>query len=117
LEVRNDPKIRAFMKKVDPNIDDDFIQKWCALQLKDFWGTSYMQIEVQAKGKTYFKSVDYQKGADHPSSRLTDDELIDKFSANVERTIPTSKIDRAIKTIMDLEKVKHVSDLIETVTL
>ncbi len=117
LEIRNDPRIRVFMKKVDPNIDDDFIQKWCALQLKDFWGTSYMQIEVQAKGKTHFKSIDYQKGADHPSSRMTDDELIDKFSANVERTIPTFKIEKAIKTIMELERVKHVSDLIETITL
>ena len=117
LAVRNDPKIRAFMEKVDPNIDDDFIQKWCALQVKDFWGTSYMQIEVRAKGKTFFKSLDYQKGADHPSSRMTDEELIEKFSENVEKTIPAHKIDRAIKTIFELEKVRNVTELMETITL
>jgi len=121
LAIRNDPKIRAFMEKVDPNVDDDFVQKYCALQVQDLWGSSYnqsyMQIEVNAKGKTHFKSIDYQKGSDHPSSRMTDDDLIEKFSENAERTIQTFKIDRAIKTIFDLESVQNVSELMENITL
>lgn len=117
LAVRNDPKIQALMKKIDPNIDDNFVQKYCALQVQDFWGTSYMQIEVTAKGKTYFKSQDHQKGDDHPSSRMTDEDLIEKFTNNVDRTIPTFKIARAIKTIFELEKVQNVAELMETITL
>ncbi|MDP2916717.1 MAG: MmgE/PrpD family protein [Dehalococcoidia bacterium] len=117
MAVRNDPRIKAFMKKIDPSIDEEFKQKWAALQVKDFWGTSYMQIEVKAKGKTFFKSLDYQKGADHESSRMTDEELIQKFRDNAERTIPTHKIEKAIKAIFELEKVPQVSDLMELVTV
>ena len=76
-----------------------------------------MQIEVQAKGETYFKSINYQKGSDHPSARMTDQELIDKFTDNVDRTIPSFKIDKAVQTIFELEKVGNVSELIETVTI
>ena len=44
-------------------------------------------------------------------------ELIQKFSENVERRIQTFKIDRAVKTIFDLENVPKVSQLMETITL
>jgi len=48
---------------------------------------------------------------------MTDQELIDKFTDNVDRTIPSFKIDKAIQTIFKLEKVKHVNEVMETVTI
>ena len=104
------------MNKVDPNVDEDYVQKYCAAQVKDPW-TSHLQIEVTAKGKTFFKNADYQKGIDLPSYRMTDKELIEKFSENVERTLPTAKIDRAIDTIFNLDKVNNVAEMMDKITI
>ena len=107
--VRNDPKIREFMKKVKalPIPHEDF----GSAILQDAFAMLH-PVEVRAKGKTFEKTSDCNQWVCN-LTRLTDKELVEKFEELVSDFLPMNRIDEATKNLLDLENLQHVNDLME----
>ncbi len=112
MNTINDPKIQAFMKKVsilgDPRAGEE--------KQKDprSW---YAKVEIIANGNTYTQETLYSKGTNMEGYLLSDQVLADKFKHNASRILTSSKTEKAIQCIWELEKVDDVSELIRLVTI
>lgn len=110
-EVREDPKIRDFMKKVKmlPNYHEGF-----GTSMLEDPITRVMSVEVLSKGKTYKETSRYIEWSWRPEEvRATDDDLVDKFNEIVTGFLPSDKIKKSTDTLLKLEEVKNVNDLTE----
>jgi 2-methylcitrate dehydratase PrpD len=112
MEVINDPRIRAFMKKVSVGVDPEMV----AVRAKDSQAFP-ARVEVAADGKTYVKEAKYSKGTALPGYRLTDEQLVEKFKLNAARMLTQTKIDKAVETVMALEKLECVPALAASLAL
>lgn len=110
-EVREDPKIREFMKKVTmlpqhhpdfgPSIIEDHI-------------TRVMSVTVWAKGTSFSGTSRYIEWSWRPAEmRASDDDLVNKFNQVVTGSLPKEKIDKATETLLSLETVGNVNELME----
>ncbi len=112
MNVINDPKIQAFMKKI--NILGD--PRAGAEKAKDprSW---YAKVEIVARNNTYTSETLYSKGTNMEGYRLSDDTLIEKFKHNATKILTQNKIEKAIECIWNLEKVDDISELMKFVTI
>ena len=94
-----DPKIVNFAKKVTVKGNPEFGE------------TQISRVEVVARGQTFTQEL-----AGY-TARLTEQELVEKFRHNATRNLTQDKIDKAIETLLALEKTDKVSQLMEAVTL
>jgi 2-methylcitrate dehydratase PrpD len=111
-ETIRDPKIQQFMKKITMVVDPRAVET----KRKDpkSWPA---RVEVKAKGKLYKEETLYPKGTNFTAFQASDDELIEKFRNNTARFLPMNKIDRAVESILELEKVEDVNHLTPLLTL
>jgi hypothetical protein len=73
---------------------------------------------VTAKGKIHKEEGKFAKGSPGLDfAEMTDEDLVKKFRMNVARTLPQKKVDKAVTSLMELEKVKNISEVVEQVTL
>ena len=108
----NDPRVRAFMKKIVMHVDPQLVE-----MKKKNPKTWPARVVVKAKGKTYSSEALYMRGTNFTDRRVTDDELMEKFRHNASRQLIPSRIERAIESIWNLDKVREVSELTSALTL
>ncbi len=95
----NDPKIIDFSKKVTFKGHPEFGTK------------SITTVEVKAKGKTFNGQM-----VGRPP-KMTDQELIEKYRHNASRALTLNKIEGSVKSLLELEDIAHISELMSQITL
>ena len=126
-ETADDPRMKEFREKVSIEPNTQTLE----IMAQDLAGERPRQprrvpttVEVTARGKVYRESVDYAKG-DPPAwvegMEMTDEELKTKFrnqAVNVLRMSDSwrEKIERAIETTYNLEKVNDITGLMSLLT-
>jgi 2-methylcitrate dehydratase PrpD len=78
------------------------------------------RVEVVAKGQTFTEERTIARGGPVSSTgniQLTDEELEKKFRHNAVRILAENKIERAVKTIWNMEKVENTQELMDQITL
>jgi len=87
---------------VDPELD------------KLYPGAMPNRVEVALKsGETLAREIIYPKG--HPRDPLADSELEEKFKDVAGLTLPESKLDKTLELLWNLESLRDVSEIFETV--
>jgi 2-methylcitrate dehydratase PrpD len=75
------------------------------------------KVEVVAKGKTFTREVRYRRGSVGTEAALSEAEIVDKFRHNAERVLTRDKTERAVESLLNLEKIDDVAKLMREVTL
>lgn len=106
-ETLNDKRLLAFMEKVEVKPHPDFEKS-----LMENSQSRIGRVEVRARGKTFKEERRFRKGSPAtPETRMSDDELVEKFRHNAARVLPSEATERLVTTILRLEDVVHISDL------
>ena len=106
------PEIHEFVKKVSFGEHPDFNRE------KRKNPRSHIgKVEVVARGQTFIEERYFSKGTPGTEFAMTEDELIEKFRHNASRILTKDKTNGAVKAILGLEKVKHISELMEQICL
>jgi 2-methylcitrate dehydratase PrpD len=76
------------------------------------------RIEVKARGKTFLGESLFPRGSvtPDPATRLTNDDLAEKFIGNAEGILSTEQTDKALRMMWRLEDVENVRELIALVS-
>ena len=75
---------------------------------------------VIAKGKTFrgFREERmHPRGMPGTDIQMTDEELVDKFRHNASRILTQDEIERAIKSLLGLEAIDNITEIMKHVTL
>lgn len=118
--VIDDPKIRAFMKKVQVELNP----RCEILRHQDITveGRPYPRhrpgyIAISARGQTFERTADFCDWMSiDPDYRPTDESLAGKFRDNAEIVLSTAKTEKAIELILNLDKLGDLSPLLETLS-
>ena len=101
-EALFDKKVRDILPRIkveaDPEIDSLFPGKKRAI------------VTIKTDRGEFTKMEDYAKGS--PGRPLSDDELIDKFKANVMGKFPDSAIDSIVEATLNLESLSDIGDYV-----
>jgi 2-methylcitrate dehydratase PrpD len=112
VETMKDPKILKFMEKVTcvghPEHGKQF--------LKDPT-ISLNKVEVVARGKIFTEERKQVRGTSGTEFAMTREELVDKFRHNASRILTQQKIDSAVNSLLNLEKLANISELMKQLTL
>jgi 2-methylcitrate dehydratase PrpD len=119
-QVIDDPKIRAFMKKVRVALNP----RCEALRHQDITvdGRPYPRhrpgyIALRARGQVFERSADFCDWISiDPDYRASDEALAGKFRDNAEIVLSAGKTERAIDLILNLDQLDDLSPLIETLS-
>lgn len=106
MDMLQTPKIQEFAKKVSYQGHPEFGKR------------QVVMVEVTAKGNTFKEELAFSKDRGPWGDIQTiDKDLIEKFRHNASRILTKDKIEGAIKTLLELEKVENVSEFMDQVTL
>jgi len=95
--------------KMLPNYHEDF-----GTSMLEDPITRVMSVEVLAKGKTYKEKSRYIEWSWRPEEvRATDEDLVDKFNEIVSGFLSSDRIKKATDTLLKLEEVEDIKDLME----
>jgi 2-methylcitrate dehydratase PrpD len=111
-DAMTDPKILELMKKITCQGHPGFVKV-----RKNDLTSDLSKVEVIAGGNKFTEErthFGWATGSDVP---VTEAELVQKFKHNASRILTQSKTDDAVNTILDLEKLKDISDLTKLITL
>jgi 2-methylcitrate dehydratase PrpD len=109
----SDPGVLSFMDKVFQEAHSEFVE----VQQKEPL-SNMTTVEVKAGGKTFRGEGKYPKGLPRPEfARMMDEDLLEKFRANISKVLPGEKVNKSIEVLMHLEKVESISLVTELVTL
>jgi 2-methylcitrate dehydratase PrpD len=107
------PKILEFMKKVSFSPLPNY-----ARIVKEDPTARPNRVEVTAKCRVFSEERRHPKGASiNPATRITDEELVEKFKNNAHGVLLSSRICTAAEAILSLEKVDNVAAVVDLVTL
>ncbi|MDE3074286.1 MAG: MmgE/PrpD family protein, partial [Chloroflexota bacterium] len=106
------PSIARFMDKVSWQGHPNYLD-----QLEKDPLTNLARAEVEARGKTFTVERRHRRGTAGTEAQRTDEEIIDKFKHNALRALTREQIDRAVDTLMNLESVDGIAQLMQAVTL
>jgi 2-methylcitrate dehydratase PrpD len=112
-DTREDPKLREFMEKVEVVYDEREFASACL----ENPAARKMGAEVLAKGKTFTEKINFLKwhyGVPQ-EFRVTDEEITKKFRDFASRVLPSDKVNKLAETVLNLEKLKDVAELMEMV--
>lgn len=113
-EVRQAPRLKEFMQRVKFRIVID--ERDFGLAKLEDPRTFQMRLEVGAKGRSFKAKVPYVKGAWEPKEfRLTDEELVKKFTDNASRVLIPNQANQIAQIVLGLENLKNVARLMEIV--
>lgn len=110
-EIRKDLRIRQFMKKVKmlPNHHKDFGPSMLEDPI-----ARVMSVKVWARGKEFKETSRYIDWSWRPDEvRAADKDLVDKFNDIAMGVLPSDKIKKATDTLLKLEEVEDIKDLME----
>ena len=110
-DTMNDPGILAFMAKVSCHTYPDYPR---ALEEDPLANPS--KVEVVARGKTFTEERMYRRGTVRGEVRPSEEEIAAKFRHNAERVLTAKKTEKAIETLLALEDVEDVSELMRHVS-
>jgi len=112
------PSILSFMKKVKwepyPRAAEMVYQE-LEVEKRTYLNRRPSYVEIHARGQVFSGQTDYARwiSADTPEFRATDKDLKEKFKSNAENVLSKAKMEAVIDTIMNLEKVHDINDLIK----
>ena len=75
------------------------------------------RVEVITRGQTFTEELGHRHGVAGTEGAWTDKEVVAKFRHNAARVLTQDKIDRAVKALLELEKVEDIAQLMREVTL
>jgi len=75
------------------------------------------RVEVVARGKTFVEEIIHKRGTAGSDVSWTDKEVVEKFRHNATRALTQAKIDRAVKSLLELDKIADISEFMREVTL
>ena len=100
--IRNEQYL-AFQKKVTVQAHPDFEDT-----IREEPGSRIGKVVVHARGTTFTEERKYRKGSPaSPETRMTDEELAEKFRVNAERILPASQIRELTDLLLNLEKLDN----------
>ena len=111
--VRTDPRIREFMKKVKvlPNPHENF-----GPAMLDDPMARVLSIEVWVKGQTFKETTGCtQWSCSIDGFRATDEDLINKFKEIASGLLPSEKLEKAPVSLLKLEEFEDLNYLMEMV--
>jgi 2-methylcitrate dehydratase PrpD len=112
-----DPKVRKLMKKVKVELDLGALKEVLRAVKEEpigRWRKCPTSISVVARGKTFDAASDYAKGDPWTKeTRMSDEELKDKFRSFSNKTLRSTRIEEAIEKVFGLEKLDRISKLTE----
>ena len=114
-ETRSKPEILNFMDKVGFLADPDFAEAADKAREIDP-KVRPARVTVTGKGHTITEEIKYRRGDSFTDVYWSQEDAIGKFRHNLERILPGDKIDRAVQTLLELEKLDTVSNLIKEIT-
>ena len=79
--------------------------------------TSPARVEVVARGEIFTEEILYKRGTAGSEVSWTEKEVIEKFKNNASQCLTQEKTDRAIETILELDKIDNITRLIQEITL
>jgi 2-methylcitrate dehydratase len=105
-ERYRDPYILSIVKKITIEEDPQYSKEWpdtfnCRIEVTDKQGKKVIQHNINPKG--------------HPANPMSDAEIEEKFLRLVERTLTPKQARNALDIMWNLEKVKDVSQILESV--
>jgi len=106
LETRQDPRIRAFMKKVSFGVHPQ-AQRTKAEDPRS-WLAS---VTLKARGRTYTSEVRYARGTPVPGYALSEQEMTAKFVDSAQLCIGREQALRAVERLWQLEKIDNVAEI------
>jgi 2-methylcitrate dehydratase PrpD len=115
-DTMKDPKILAFMDKVNFVADPDFAKEAANSRVNDP-RTRPARVSVTARGKTFTNEIKFRRGDSFTDVRWTWEDAVDKFRHNAERILTRGKIEQATEILSRLENLENVSELIKAITL
>lgn len=100
------PSVMGLMKKVNLEVHPDYVK-----HLSSNPASRPARVELMARGQTFVGESMYPKGSPSPdpASRMTTDELVQKFRHNAEGMIAASKLDAVVDSLLNLEKVSDIA--------
>jgi 2-methylcitrate dehydratase PrpD len=118
-ETMNDPKVVAFFRKIRMvenragfvSMIEEIQQKGRYIKLPTF-------VEVKVRGRVFRESCEFTKGDPWtPETRLTDEEVKEKFRDLCSDILPSGKVEGALDRIFALEQISDVSTIIPCLVL
>ncbi len=114
-DVLQDPRIREFMKKVEYEVTEE--GKGASAVGKDLLLFTITGTEIVTREGKIYREIGNCKNGACEIKRMTDEEIIEKFINNVGRVLQPDKANEAVETMLDLEKLEDITELIKLVTL
>jgi 2-methylcitrate dehydratase PrpD len=115
-DTMKDTAILGFMDKVTFHADPDFAKKAETARIEDP-RVRPARVEVTARGKVFNHEIKFRRGDTFTDLNWTQEDAVGKFQHNAERILTRGKIERAIKVLLNLERINQVSQLINEITL
>jgi len=112
-EVVFDTSVLALMHKVTFEVHPNY-----ASQLSRDAASRPAHIEVKARGRTFVGDALYPKGSlsPDPATRMTNDELSDKYISNAEGILGAKTIDASLHKLWALENEENITELMRLLT-
>ncbi|MEE8419363.1 MAG: hypothetical protein V3S02_04555, partial [Dehalococcoidales bacterium] len=111
-ETMSNPNILGFMEKVSGQPHPD-----AGKEMERDPRTRLGKADVTARGKTFSHQIQYRQGDTFTDGAWTEKEIVDKFRHNAARILTKQKTEKAVETILNLEKTANISELMGHVTL
>ena len=117
VDIKQDPKIQAYMQWLKPRLSVTIDEEDFGLAKLEDSKSFQTRIEVVAKGKSFRAASPHPKGGWHLDQlRNTDEELVRKFIENARRVLPLDKANLLAQTLLQLEKAGNVAHVMDMVT-
>lgn len=110
-DTMRNPEILEFGKKVSCVPHPEFGKK-----RKDGQPVFLNKVEVVARGKTFTEEREGLRGSTHGTD-LTDEELVEKFRHNASRVLTQDKIEGAVDSLLNIEKLTNILELTKQIVL
>jgi 2-methylcitrate dehydratase PrpD len=108
----NDPGIRELMKKVRFGGHPEFVQR-----AQKNMGEQLYTVDVFARGQKFHEETLTPSGTVGTPGAMSDTALEKKFRHNAERILTQNQINKAVRSLLNLERLGDVSSLMGTICL
>ena len=115
-DTMKNPAILGFMNKVSFHSDADFTKKAASARIEDP-RVRPARVEVTARGQVFASEIKFRRGDTFSELGWTWGDAVEKFRHNVERILTRDKGEQAIESLLNLEQIDQVSQLIRHITL
>ncbi|MFT9474812.1 MmgE/PrpD family protein [Streptomyces sp. Mo3] len=118
---RDDPGVRELMRKVvirDYGKAEEVRHRELVEEGREYIERRPCLVEIRAHGQKFIERAEYAYWltSENDQYRASDDDLVEKFSANACESLSPAGIEAAVEKIMSLETLVCVSDLIDVLS-